>query len=71
MPVLADSYITLSQASHQLGCSPQTVRKLADSGQIGCVRTGLGRLVDASDIERLAAVRAARVLGQDDAGDAA
>ena len=52
-----DEWISLSQAAAQLGCSPQSVRDWADAGKVIGVRTPLGRLVSAADVDRLAAER--------------
>jgi excisionase family DNA binding protein len=50
--------LSLSEASHALDCSPQTVRAWFDAGKLAGVRTRVGRLVYARDVERLAHERA-------------
>jgi excisionase family DNA binding protein len=58
-----EEWITLSQAARVLACSPQTVRLMADRGTVRTWRTGLGRLVAAADIARLARERETRQAG--------
>ena len=57
---LNDHWLSPTQAAHRLNISPQRVRQLLDAGQLAHVVTPLGRLVDAADVARLAAERAAR-----------
>jgi excisionase family DNA binding protein len=54
------AWLSPQQAASRLGLSTDRVQQLADSGRLPCVRTALGRLLRASDVERLAAERADR-----------
>ena len=50
-------WLTPTQASHLLDCSPEWVRILVKSGRLRGVVTGLGLLVDPRDLDRLRAER--------------
>ena len=52
--------LTPAQAARRLGVTPQRVRQLLNAGSLLCVATPLGRLVDAKDVDRLAAERQRR-----------
>lgn len=52
--------IPISEAARRLERSANRVRQLVDSGQLAAVRTPLGRLVDAADLERYLRERAAQ-----------
>jgi hypothetical protein len=49
--------ITPTAAALRAGVSPLTVAHWFDRGHVAGVRTGLGRLIDATDLERLMAER--------------
>jgi hypothetical protein len=49
-----------AQAALKLGVTPARVRQLLDAGRIGYARTALGRLVNPTDIARLAEERRRR-----------
>ncbi len=56
-----DGLLTPADAAKILGLVPASVRLLADTGQLPTVRTARGmRLFRREDVDRLAAVRAAR-----------
>jgi hypothetical protein len=58
MPTLtADEWLSLSQAAARLGCSAGTMRDRVDAGKVLGIRSPLGRLVSAADVERLVAER--------------
>ena len=49
-----------SQAARMIGCSEQTIRNLADRGQLPCVKTAAGaRLFRLGDVAELARQRGA------------
>ena len=50
-------WLTPTQAGRRLNLSAERVRQLTQAGQLACVRTPLGRLLDPADVERLAAER--------------
>ncbi len=52
------SALTVQQAAHLLGLSPQRVRVLVDTGKLEGERTPLGRLISAESVERLKQERA-------------
>lgn len=54
--MLADE-MTVSQAANALFLSPSRVKQLADSGQLACKRTPLGRLFSREAVEALMAER--------------
>jgi excisionase family DNA binding protein len=49
-----------AQAARRLGLSGQRVRQLADRGTLPSIRTALGRLLDATAVDELAAQRQTR-----------
>ena len=51
--------LTPTQAAHRLGLSPQRVKQMLAAGQLACLRTPLGALIDPEDLDRLIAERAA------------
>jgi excisionase family DNA binding protein len=51
--VAGSERLTPAQAARLLGVTPDTVRKMADAGQLRHERTPLGRLLDLHDVERL------------------
>ena len=54
-----EEQLTPTQAAHRLGLSPQRVKQLLTTGQLPCVRTPLGALIDPEDVDRLITERAA------------
>ena len=60
----ADELMTLTAAGHRLNRSPQVIRQWIDAGRLTGVRTPLGRMAVAADVERLVAERAAREQAQ-------
>jgi hypothetical protein len=46
-------WLSPAQAAQRLGMTPANVRRLADLGRLDARRTPLGRLVRATDVERL------------------
>lgn len=50
-------WLTPTQAAARLGCSKLTVLRWADSGRLPVLRTPLGRLLRAEDVQALAAER--------------
>jgi DNA-binding transcriptional MerR regulator len=55
---LGETPLTRNQVARRLGLSAEWVRQLSDAGLLPCVRTPLGRLYDAADVERFARHRA-------------
>ena len=41
----ADDWLMPAQAARLLECSPQTVRRMADRGELSSIRTAFGRLI--------------------------
>jgi excisionase family DNA binding protein len=54
-------YIGPSEAARRLGVSAATVRDWLAAGKLTGLRTGIGGVLDAPAVERLAAERAARL----------
>lgn len=54
-------YVTVLQAAHMLGLSPQRVRQLANAGRLAYERTALGRLIDPASVEALRRSKPAKV----------
>ena len=52
-----EEWLPPSVAARRVGVSPQTVRRLADGGQVRSVKTALGRLVDPVTLDELMASR--------------
>ena len=52
--------MTTSEVARVLGLSASRVIKIANAGQVKVEVTALGRLYDATDVERLRAERAAK-----------
>jgi excisionase family DNA binding protein len=59
MQELMDNAMSPTQAALALGCSPQTVRRLVESGELAGTMTPLGRLVDRRAVAALVAERQA------------
>jgi excisionase family DNA binding protein len=58
--VEAEQLMTAADAAKVLGVVPNSVRRMTDTGELPSIRTVGGfRLIKQSDVERLAAVRAA------------
>ncbi len=57
-----------SAAARRLNVSSQTVRRFIEAGKLPAVRTPLGHLLDAGEVERLAAERAAQARRGGDRG---
>lgn len=56
----AEQLMTAADAAKVLGVVPNSVRRLTDTGELPSIRTVDGfRLIKQSDVERLAAARAA------------
>ncbi len=53
--------VMVTQAAHRLGVSADTIRRLADSGELRCVRAGAVRLFRAADVDRFARTRPPRI----------
>jgi excisionase family DNA binding protein len=53
-------WLSPSQTARRLDLSLSRVRQLTDEGRLSYVRTPLGKLIAASDVDRLAAERAGR-----------
>jgi hypothetical protein len=56
----AQDWLSPSQAARRLDRSVSRVRQMVVEGQLAYVRTPLGKLIAASDVDRLAAERATR-----------
>ena len=55
-----DGYLAIPEAAQRLGVTDQRVRQLLKADRLDHLVTPIGRLVVATDVERLAAKRAAR-----------
>lgn len=51
MPTIEKRFLSPSQAGRELGLSAQRVRQLMNSGELGGVRTPLGRLTSDVDVD--------------------
>lgn len=58
--VVDDKWLGVSEGARALGVAADTLRRMADRGEVGVIKTKYGRFINGEDLQRLAQERAAR-----------